>query len=108
MNAALIALDEREYFQGLIKRVMEGKNALEGFLEARGFSVIRTHTNNVIIKFAGKAQADKFYSHLEKSGFLVNQGDGLATCGLDESFIRLNYGTAGQMKEFRKAVEGFK
>jgi len=107
VNAARIVLKEKAYFQKLIAKIMKGKDELEGFLEEKGFNIIHTHTNNVLIKFEDKEKASSFYEFLESNGSLVNQGNGVSTCGLDESFIRLNYGLEKDMQEFKKVVEKF-
>ena len=107
VNAALAVLEEKPYFRELIARIMKGKAELEGFMEKKGFNIIHTDTNNILIKFPDEKGAGEFFNFLKEKGFLVNQGNGLATCGLDESFIRLNYGREEDMQKFREAVEGF-
>jgi len=107
-NAAMIVLDEERYFKELIAKIKERKIAFEDFLIKRGFTVIQTHTNNVIIKFENKDKADKFYGFLKEKGVLVNRGDGISTCGLDESFIRFTCGTEKQMSEVKEIIEKFR
>jgi len=107
VNAARIVLKEKAYFQKLIAKIMGAKDELEEFLQGKGFNTIHTHTNNVIIKFETKEKASSFYKFLKENNILVNQGNGVSTCGLDESFIRLNYGVEKDMQEFKKVVEKF-
>lgn len=108
VNAAMIVLDEGEYFKNLIEKIKKRKDGFEDFLMKKGFNVLHTNTNNIVIKFTKMSEADKFYRFLEKNGIIVNQGDGISTCGLDNSFIRFACGTEQEMKEAMKIIESYK
>ncbi len=107
INAALILLEERKYFKNLITDIKKLKNSFEEYLQVRGFNVIKTNNNNIIIKFLSIAKANKFYSFLLKNGVIVNQGDGISTVGLDKSWIRLACGRKEQMSKFKKIIDKF-
>jgi len=107
VNVAMTALDEEKYFTDLVKKIKQRKDDFEDFLMKRGFNVIHTDTNNIIIKFQKVDEAERFYKFLEKNKIIVNQGNGISTCGLDNSFIRFSCGTEHQMKEVRKTIEKY-
>lgn len=77
-------------------------------MRSKGFNVIHTHTNNIIIKFQNISDANRFYNFLEINEVIVNQGDGISTCGLDNTFIRFTCGTETQMKKVTKVIEKYK
>lgn len=97
VNAAMAAMDEEKYFSGLRKDIISRKNRFETLLRERGFMVIGTETNVVLVKFPSVKGADAFVRFLEGKGITVNQGNGLSTCGLDRSFVRFACGTRAQM-----------
>jgi histidinol-phosphate aminotransferase len=103
--AAIIALEEKKYFQGLIIKIKKRKDSFEDFLAKKGFNVIHTHTNNIVIKFSGKKAAGKFCSHLKENAVIANQGNGISTCGLDNSFVCFACGTEAQMKQVAGTIE---
>ncbi len=107
VNAAIIALDENKYFKNLINEIKKGKDEFESFLIQKGFNIIHTHTNDIIIKFKNLADANKFRSFLESKKVIVNQGNGISTCGLDKTFVRFACGTKKQMKEVRRIIEKY-
>jgi len=107
VNAAMIVLEEEKYFKNLIEKVKERKDNFENFLRNKGFNVIHTHTNNIIIKFKDTNEADRFYNFFKTNRVIVNQGDGISTCGLDNTFIRFACGTEDQMKEVTKIVDKY-
>lgn len=106
--AAVTVLDEEKYFKELIKKIKMRKDNFENFLRIKGFNVIHTHTNSIIIKFSNIKEADEFYKFLKIKKIFVNQGNGLINCGLDNSFIKFACGTETQMKEVVKIIERFK
>jgi len=108
VNAAKIVLEEEEYFNNLIKKIQARKDKFENFLIEKGFPVIKTKTNNVVIGFRDKAEADMFNEFLKENKVIVNQGDGVSTIGLDESFIRFACGTEEQMQKVTEIVSKYK
>lgn len=105
--ATMIAMDEEKYFKKLIDMIKEKKDNFEEFLKNKGVGVIHTYTNNMIIKFKDKNKACDFYNYLKNNKILVNQGNGMSTCGLDETFIRFVYGTDEEMKKFKGIIEKY-
>ncbi|VVB75281.1 Aspartate aminotransferase [uncultured archaeon] len=105
VEAALIALDEEKYFGKLITEIKKRKDSFERFLSEKGFNVIHTNTNNIIIKFSNEIEATKFNNFLKSNSILANQGDGISTVGLDNSWIRFSCGTKEQMAEAKKRIE---
>jgi histidinol-phosphate aminotransferase len=108
VNAAIIVLEEERYFKDLITKVKQRKDKFEDFLKKKGFNVIHTHTNNIIIKFQNINDSNKFYNFLKDNGIVVNQGDGISTYGLDNTFIRFACGTEEQMKKVKKIIEKYR
>ncbi|MCX6743606.1 MAG: aminotransferase class I/II-fold pyridoxal phosphate-dependent enzyme [Candidatus Parcubacteria bacterium] len=108
VNAAMIVLEEEKYFMSLVDKIKKMKDDFEDFLKSKGFNVIHTHTNNIIIKFPSTLEANAFYNFLKINEVIINQGDGISTCGLDDTFIRFACGTETQMNEVTKIVEKFK
>ncbi len=108
VNAAMVVLDEEKYFKKLIEKIKKRKDNFEDFLRNKRFKVIQTHTNNIIIKFSNLPEADKFYNFLKINEVIVNQGDGISTCGLDNTFIRFTCGTETQMTEVKNVLEKYK
>jgi len=106
--AAMINLDEEAYFKNLIKRIKEGKNKFEDFLKAKNFNIIHTNNNNIMIKFEYVKDANKLCDFLKNNGIIVNQANGMSTCGLDDTFIRFTYGTDEQMKKVREVFEKYR
>ena len=106
--AAMIVLDEVKYFKNLINKIKKRKDNFEEFLKRKGFNIIHTHTNNIIIKFQNANDANRFYNFLKNNAIVVNQGNGISTCGLDETFIRFVCGTEHQMKEVRNIIEKYR
>lgn len=106
--AAKIVLEEEKYFKELVNKIKKRKDNFEDLLKNKGFNIIHTHTNNIMIKFDNKSDADKFFNFLKENNVIVNQGDGLSTYGLDDTFIRFACGTEEQMKEVAKVVEKWK
>ena len=107
LNAAQIVLDEEAYFKDLVNKIKKRKDDFEHFLKDKGFNVLHTNTNNLILKFNQKSEADKFYQYLINNDILVNQGNGFSTCGLDDTFIRFVCGTEEQMNEVRNVIEKY-
>ena len=104
---ALVLLKEEKYFKNLIKEIKKLKNDSERYLKLKGFNIIKSNTNNIIIRFFSINEANKFYSFLLKNGVIVNQGDGISTTGLDKSWIRLSCGTKEQMNQLREIIDRF-
>lgn len=108
VNAAMIVLDEEKHFKNLIEKIKKRKDTFEDFLRSKRFNIIHTHTNNIIIKFQNISDANRFYNFLKINEVIVNQGNGISTCGLDNTFIRFACGTETQMKEVTKVIEKYK
>jgi len=106
-NAAIICLEEEKYFKDLISQNVRRKKIFEEFLKKRGFNVIESQTNNIVIKFPSVKEADQFFNFLKNVGVIVNQGDGISTYGLDDSFIRFSCGKREQMEKLREIIENY-
>ncbi|MEK6959449.1 MAG: aminotransferase class I/II-fold pyridoxal phosphate-dependent enzyme [archaeon] len=104
VEAAIIALGEEKYFKKLIAGLKKRKDLFEEFLFKKGFNVVHTNTSNILIKFPSKTDADKFFTYLKRNNVIVNQGNGVSTCGLDDSWIRFACGTEKQMKQVKKII----
>ncbi len=97
VNAAAIALGEEGYFDRMRKETIERKERFEKVLKGMGFNVFPTQTNISLIKLPSIRGANRLVRYLEKKGILVNQGDGVSTCGLDRRWIRFACGTEDEM-----------
>jgi len=105
INAALVLLKEEIYFKNLIEEIKKLKNDFEKYLEVKRFNIIKSNTNNIIIKFSSINKANGFYSFLLRNQVIVNQGDGISTVGLNKSWIRLACGTREQMNQLKKIID---
>ena len=52
-------------------------------------------------------KSDRFVGYLEKNGVLVNQGDGVCTCGLDRTFVRFACGTRDEMEYAKRVIKRY-
>ncbi len=104
VNSAMVVLGEEKYFNGLRKDIISRKDRFETLLKERGFRVLDTETNVVLVKFPSAGKASSFVRFLESKGIAVNQGNGLSTCGLDRSFVRFACGTEAQMRHVSNVI----
>lgn len=107
VNSAKIVLEEEDYFKTLIKNLKGRKESFERFLIEKEFPIIPTKNNNGIIHFKNEKEANKFYKFLKENNVIVNQGDGVSTIGLDNTFIRFSCGTEDQMEEVTEIVGNY-
>jgi histidinol-phosphate/aromatic aminotransferase/cobyric acid decarboxylase-like protein len=108
VNCAKILLKKEAYFKKLRQDINLRKDNFENFLKNIDFSIIHTHTNNIIIKFRETKEANNFFEFLKQNYILVNQGDGVSACGLDNTFIRFSCGTQEQMQKVKNIIESYK
>lgn len=108
VNAAIICLEEEKYFKDLIKTIIKRKNDFEEYLSNKKFNVIKTNTNNIVIKFQNQKKANHFFNFLKDNKVVVNQGDGISTYGLNNTFIRFNCGRKEQMTELQKIIDEYR
>lgn len=107
IEMGLVLLDEEKYFNGLIGEIKETKEEFQSFLENKNFNVINSNNNNIIIRMDSRKEADRFYSYLRKNNIIVNQGNGISTVGLDESWLRFACGTKEQMKKLKNIINKY-
>jgi len=88
-GAALSALDHAEYYAKMRERLNNGRDELEGFLQKEGFDVFPSKINAATVKFESAEKACDFVLHLAENNIEVNQGNGVANMGLDDSFVRI-------------------
>jgi histidinol-phosphate aminotransferase len=108
IECAKIVLENEDYFKKLREDINKRKDDFENFMKERGFDIIHTHTNNIVIKFDKLEEANHFFNFLKENSIIVNQGDGVSTCGLDNNFIRFSCGTNNQMKEVKIVILSYK
>ncbi len=108
VNCAKVLLTHEDYFVKLRHEIIKRKEEFESFMEKRGFQIIHTHTNNIILKFDSIDSANHFFNFLKENNVITNQGDGLSTCGLDNTFVRFCCGTKDQMEEVKKIILQYK
>jgi len=107
VEVAKILLEEEEYFLKLRTAIKGRKTKFEDFLVEKDFPLIRTNTNNIILKFKTEAEADRLYQYLLENKITTNQGDGVSTYGLDNTFIRFACGTDDQMERVTSVMNKY-
>lgn len=107
-NCAKMLLHHEDYFIKLRKAILERKNDFEVFMKENKFNIIHTETNNILIKFDDVNEANNFFNFLKENKVIVNQGDGMSTCGLDNTFIRFSCGREDQMKKVKQIILNYK
>jgi histidinol-phosphate/aromatic aminotransferase/cobyric acid decarboxylase-like protein len=108
IETALVVLDYHNYFKKQINLLINRKKAFDNFLMKLGFNVIPNNINNTIIHFKSMKEANNFVKYLSKNNVIVNQGDGISTIGLDNSWVRFAYGGEEQMKKVREIIKKYK
>lgn len=74
--AAIAALEDQEYAQGTWKKVLSERARLVGELEKRGWTVLPSASNFILVTpVAGKPPAKKIYESLKDAGILVRYFD---------------------------------
>jgi histidinol-phosphate/aromatic aminotransferase/cobyric acid decarboxylase-like protein len=104
VGAAIAAMDQEDYFQGIRQAIVIERQLTEEFLTKQNYMIIPSSINAVLVKFASKNEASNFVEKLKESGVIVNLGNGASNCGLDNTFVRVSIGTKDQMQVFRDVV----
>jgi|GEM_PF-804497 len=107
VNAAMVALEEEKYFESMRARIKETKYDFERFLKSKGFGVIENNINKTVVVFPSAENAYGFHDFLGQNKIETNLGNGFGTCGLDETFVQLAYGTYKQMERVKGAVKKY-
>ncbi len=108
VGAAITALDHEEYFQQLRQGIMEHRDRFGAFLRERGFTVLPSIINAVLLKFNDETQGTRFAQHLVDNNFVISHGNGSSNVGLDKSFVRISIGTEEEMNALKATVEKYR
>lgn len=103
-GAANVALDNEMYFQDIREKTVLQRDITQQFLKEKGFTIVATNINAVVIKFDSTELAGEFTEKLKAVGILVNQGSGASNFGLDDSFVRISVGTEEHMNFLRSKL----
>ena len=71
MMAAIAALDDKEYFDNVLKQILINKKELEIFFEQQGFKVFKTEANFLLVDF--KEKAEFIYQRLLQNSIKVRR-----------------------------------
>lgn len=103
-GAAMTALDHQEYFTEKIVDVVHRRDAFMFFLTEKGFTVLSSKINAVLIKFKTEAEGIKFADYLANNNFVISHGNGNSNVGLDVSFVRISIGTKEEMEMIQEVI----
>jgi len=107
VGAAITALDHKDYFQSLREDINTRRDVLINFLKSKGFVVLLSAINAVLIKFASDAEGTRFFEHLKSNQIIGSHGNGSSNIGLDKSFVRLAIGTPDQMSKVQEVINKY-
>ncbi len=105
VGAAMTAMDHEDYFAELREEVVNERAQTENFLSEKGYAVVPSAINAVMIHFDDASPASDFVANLKAKNILVNQGSGASNIGLDDSFVRISVGTPEQMQTLREVID---
>lgn len=104
VGAAVIALDHEDYFKNMRNDINTRRDIFIKFLLLKGFSVLPSQINAVLLSFSSEHEATKFVNFLNKHYIIVSQGNGNSNIGLDNSFVRIAIGNKNQMDKLQHII----
>lgn len=107
VGAAIIALENEEYFQSMRNEIIDQQRAFGIFLSELGFNIIPSYLNAVLLKFPSESDADVFVNYLKSNNIVVSHGNGNSNIGLDQTFVRIAIGTSDQMSRAREVIKKY-
>lgn len=104
VGAAVIALEHEDYFNNMRNDINTRRDIFIKFLRLKGFTVLPSQINAVLLSFSSELEATKFVKYLNKHNILVSQGNGNSNIGLDNSFVRIAIGNKNQMDKLEHII----
>jgi len=108
VGAAMVVLDHEAYFKEIREDLNSRREDLAKFLEEKGFALLPSRINAVLITFSSKEKGTRFAEFLKQNHFVISHGNGNSNIGLDESFVRISIGTEEQLTVLKKVVADYK
>lgn len=102
MELGALAVEDREWTMSNVVKIIATRSWVEEALLERGFSVIPSKTNFLLVKPKG-IQAEILYKNLKEEGILVRY---FATPRLKD-YLRITIGTDAEMDSLIKAIDGY-
>ncbi len=107
VEGAKAALEKPSYFKERTKEIIGRREEIESLMESRDLPVVHTTNNNILLHFPSEDGANRFVKLVGDKDIKVNQGNGISTVGLDNSWIRMACGTKEQMKVVKEAINEY-
>jgi histidinol-phosphate aminotransferase len=107
IGAAVIALDHEDYYRSIRETIHTSRKDFYQFLKTKGYSVIDSLINAVVLRFDSEVKATQFVEYLQQHQVTVSHGNGNSNIGLDKSFVRIAIGTPIQMDQVKRIISGF-
>ena len=99
-RAALACLEDKGYYEGLLRKINEGKKFLYKNFKKLGLDYVESFTNFILVK-AGRGDTSLMIQILLKNGIIVRD---MSSWGL-KGYIRVTIGTDLENKKFIKVLE---
>lgn len=105
-KAALAALDDRKFVEGVRKKILEERERLREELEGLGFEVLPSDANFLMVspRPLGSTAPD-LYKHLSEKGILIRNLSGFR--GIENKWARITVGTAQQNNSLIEALKKY-
>ncbi len=107
VGAAMIALDHEDYFTKVRNDIISRREDFITFLTQKGFRVLPSLINAVLIKCDSEDEGSKLAQYLVDNNFVISHGNGSSNVGLDYSFIRISIGNREQMAVLTTILEEY-
>lgn len=108
VGAGMVALENEQYFKKMREGINKRRDELVAFLKKRGYVVLPSNINAVLIKFESVSKANKFNKYLNDNNIIVSPGNGGSNIGLDDSYTRIAIGNDRQMKTVMSVISKYK
>ena len=106
MDIAMKAID-MDYRKELVAKIITRREKMEKFFTEKGFKVITTLINKIILKFENEEKSKKYFDYLKENEISVNLGNGFSTVGLDNSFITIVCGVDSDIKKLFEVTQNY-
>lgn len=107
VGAAMIALDNEEYFKRMREGIHNRREDLTNFLNEVGLRYLPSRINAVLLQFDSKESGTKFAGFLKSNNFVISHGNGNSNIGLDESYVRISIGNETQMNKLKEVIRKY-
>ena len=106
MDIAMKAID-MDYRKELVAKIITRREKMEKFFTEKGFKVIPTLINKIILKFENEEKSKKYFDYLKENEISVNLGNGFSTVGLDNSFITIVCGVDSDIEKLFEVTQNY-